>query len=249
MIVSLHFLQRFSIVPFLGLAILIGCGGKDEADGKQQSLEDATEDSAVAGTDVMADTDVFALDFIALDVPQCPGASGCDCMEDADCNLGVCLETELGLRCAKACETGCASDEVCLTSATASDPVHYCAPKSVRQCAPCATATDCVTNWSAASVCADGGASGSFCAATCKSHEDCPQDLRCQPVIVGGASQLACAPQAGIATCTCNAWGYCRCSNNQLHSQGGNSIVSRYAQVYSVGPLSLRYRARCSLFE
>jgi hypothetical protein len=183
----------------IGLAGLASC---DQSTGATDVL--ATSDLA-AETDAQAGTDAVVLD---LNLPEttvdCPGASGCLCSADNDCNSGICAETPEGRRCGLLCGAGCPTGTVCRTANTAGEPISYCAPVGVRQCAPCASTADCTGPWGAPAVCASAGAAGSFCASVCQVSADCPTGLQCVASV--GLAVKVCAPPDGLATCTCSSW-------------------------------------------
>ena len=83
-------------------------GGTDTADAG--GTEDTT-DTATADVDDTADTSTE-------DVPTdtgvtCPGADGCECKDNGECDSGVCLDTHEGKKCAAKCVDTCPNGYAC----------------------------------------------------------------------------------------------------------------------------------------
>lgn len=187
----------------LGLCWLVALGGcdKGEPGPDATTLLDVPFD---AEPEVVAATDVVIPDLGIQDTgPSCPGAAGCSCAADGDCVSGLCVETAAGRVCASLCTSECPPGFVCRSAPLGGDPVSYCAPSGVRQCAPCNTKADCNAQWSVAAECVDAGTAGSFCATSCNVLSDCPQGASC--VDVPGKGKL-CTPTGGMGACTCSDW-------------------------------------------
>ena len=212
----------------------------------------AGQDAVQAQTDALADdlslaedADVWLLDL--PDTVECPGAAGCLCQADDDCNSGLCTEAPDGKRCGVLCGAGCPAGTVCRTANTAGEPINYCAPVGVRQCAPCQTSADCNAPWSAPAVCASGGAAGSFCASSCVADSDCPAGLTCQQVDVSGGKQSACAPASGVASCTCSAWAIANQAKTSCGVSEGIQLCpgTRSCETEGLGPCNKTPGALC----
>ena len=188
------------LLVLLTACLLAACEAAPSSGAAPAAADTASATDAVADADASL-PDLFLGETLEL---QCPGASGCTCSADADCTSGICAETPAGQRCAVLCGAGCPTGTVCKTFAGSGDPVLYCSPVGVRQCAPCQTSQDCVGAWGAPAVCASAGNAGSFCASVCQVSADCPAGTQC--VTVSGTSGKVCAPPEGLQSCTCSAW-------------------------------------------
>ncbi|MCB9740200.1 MAG: hypothetical protein H6747_13125 [Deltaproteobacteria bacterium] len=178
-------------------------GGTDTADAG--GTEDTT-DTATADVDDTADTSTE-------DVPTdtgvtCPGADGCECKDNGECDSGVCLDTHEGKKCAAKCVDTCPNGYACKDIGDG-DPLFYCVSELVSLCAPCKFHSDCQVN-GVNSLCLDYGTEGSFCGSPCQSDTDCPADYACSDAKDGGGAKVKQCKRKAVgeaaATCGCSDW-------------------------------------------
>jgi len=151
--------------------------------------------------------------------PECesdPGAFGCPCSENVDCNSGYCIEGPDGLMCTKTCIEECDDGYSCVTTGgLGPDPVSVCVPQHLTLCRPCQTNAECVNDLveTQLGVCvpAANPADGSFCATSCAGGLACPDDFACvTQELEGGITAQLCQPTSGECGCrpTWSALGY-----------------------------------------
>ncbi|HAN30318.1 MAG TPA: hypothetical protein DCQ06_01850, partial [Myxococcales bacterium] len=170
----------------------------DPADTTQvdSSTQEVTED---AEADIAPDT---APDTAA----PCPGGVGCPCQEAADCDNGICIQTDAGKRCAQPCVDNCPKGFDCETiSVSGSDTVQICIPKWGFLCAPCSTDAACkeaLGDHNSSCVEYPDGA-GQFCGSSCLADDDCPDAYSCKELVAGdGQKRKVCAKNDGICPCS-----------------------------------------------
>ena len=174
-------------------------------------------DDATATVDAGGDTFASGL---------CPGglAGGfnCPCDNAGDCDSGICVASDLGKVCSKACDTGCPTDWKCVQKQSAGgDLAFVCAPAYPNICKPCATNADCQANGSTSDFCAPlpGGSpgfiNGSFCLAACQEGKDdkgnkidvCKAGYTCMSInlTANSAPVKQCVPDSFNCPCQ-DAW-------------------------------------------
>ena len=158
-----------------------------------------------------SDTAVTDQEVVDLDAPSnCPGAPGCVCSTNGDCDNSICLDTPEGKRCAATCVDVCDKGYTC-QNVGATDVVFVCVPDFLTLCSPCTTTKDCSDKGSA-SLCLDYGDAGSFCGGPCKADADCPQGgYTCDEVLNPETKKLT--KQCKLAqvdgkqpVCGCSVW-------------------------------------------
>ena len=161
---------------------------------------------------------------------DCPGAAGCPCKANADCDSTLCLETPAGLRCAALCDgSGCAADEVCTEIPSGSDTIIACAARFATLCDPCNADKDCSSPGAKDSACVRWGGDGAFCGSACDDDGDCKEGYACADGIsVSGKTVRQCRPKDS-ATCTCSphAIGNELTTNCQVAGAGGASCPGK----------------------
>ncbi len=167
------------------VALCASCGGAPEAgtsDATGSSSADGAADAVCEPPCEAADSGAGGtVDAPPSDVDACPGAAGCVCKADADCDTGRCLETPEGPRCAVPCVETCDEGFACkLITAPGGDLTGFCVPRWNRLCNPCLASSDCVALTLDDSACVARGAEGAFCATACVKDADCPGDYACQ---------------------------------------------------------------------
>ncbi len=225
--------QGLLLLALFGFAL--GCDGATTA---TKPAPDASTD-AVASTDASDPGDTTTVDLAFLDLPdladvlECPGASGCGCASDGDCNTGLCVETASGRQCAALCTTDCPAGFVCRSYSQGGDPVSYCAPVGVRQCAPCQTNGDCNAPYSAPAECVNAGTAGRFCASVCQVSADCTGGLAC--TAVAGSTTKVCQPAEGLAACSCSDWATKAGAQTSCEVQEGTKLCPGSRQCTAAG--------------
>jgi hypothetical protein len=179
-------------------------GGEDTAGGSEDT-SGGTEDTAGGGEDTSGGTEDTAGGGEDTAGPDCPGAPGCPCTENQQCDVGYCIETADGQVCADDCVDSCSSaDFKCATVSTGSDTISICVPKTPNLCNPCNENTECQTTGNGGARCVDRGPAGSYCGVACGADADCPDSYVCGEVTdVAGESSKQCVP-ANEAACTCS---------------------------------------------
>ncbi|MCO4760837.1 MAG: hypothetical protein KC502_04995 [Myxococcales bacterium] len=178
------------------------------ADGGESADVVADMDSAVGGDaadgaslDVAGSGDTASAD--GGPVAACPGAKGCGCKVDAECNSGACVLWTTGSRqCGTPCKsTGdCQSGQICSNGDNA-----VCVPAAIALCQPCVGDNECQVG-APDGVCIDGGAAGSFCGVSCSTDSDCPTGSKTvckESKSLSGKSVKQCVPAKG-ESCSCS---------------------------------------------
>ena len=205
---------------------LVACSEPAEDTSGQGSVDIGTTfpdvDAVVAQTD--ASEDLFDPDQFIVDDKPCesPGAWGCTCKNNNDCNSGFCIDSSDGKICTKTCTTSCPQDWTCAqTSGT--ELVYVCVPAYSNLCKPCNSHAECSTSGlSGQSLCipyetTTGGnkfIDGSFCGSACDTDVDCKDGFECGTVTVVAADGITpltakqCLPkpgETGKRECGCTA--------------------------------------------
>ncbi len=166
--------------------------------GKPDVADDAASDVDTATPDV-SPTDTGAL---------CPGASGCPCVDAADCENALCIQTPDGNACAVPCTDACSNGYKCaLVTGGGNDVQTICVPRWLHLCDPCSANKDCDALGVQGARCVDHGADGHFCGSPCAALADCPTGYACTAVGTGNGNKQ-CVPDAGqgaMGTCMCSA--------------------------------------------
>ena len=188
--------------------LLMGCNGTAATAAKVQPL------SADAGADATIDAASTGADVVLI----CPGAPGCPCTENGDCDIGVCIDdpvVEGGKACARSCVDVCPGGYKCANvSVGGSDVYSICVPRWGRVCDPCTTSTDCDSLGVAGLSCVDQGDIGMYCGSACAADGDCPSGYGCKNVSTaegGKATQCVRLPGSGG-----DGFGQCPCSTRAV---------------------------------
>ena len=235
-----HTLRAFAFAAlFLAPSLLASCGTTEDAGttggGDDVAVQDdtgaidtgsptdtgnnpdtgSTGDTATGG-DALPGDDAIDEDSSDSDTGEqdaqtgCPGASGCTCTTNFDCDNSICLDTPEGKRCATTCVDACDKGYTCQNIGTG-DVVFVCVPDFLTLCSPCKTTKDCSEQGSA-SICLDYGDAGSFCGGPCKADSDCPEGgYTCAEVMNPETNKLT--KQCKLAqvegkqpVCGCSVW-------------------------------------------
>ena len=160
---------------------------------------------------------------------DCPGAFGCSCVGNDDCDTGLCFESPTGKVCAKACLEECPAGMVCASLPQGADVVQACVSRWARLCSPCAANSECngpgIT--SARCVARDDGSAA--CGSACGDDGDCPLGYGCAAVkdLNGGGAQQCVAVAANGTPTTCS------CSPNAV-ALGLQSVCSASVEIAGV---------------
>ncbi len=161
---------------------------------------------------------------------NCPGAAGCACKANSDCDSTLCLETPKGLRCAALCDgTGCAADEICTEIPSGSDTIIACAARFATLCDPCNADKDCTTPGAKEAACVRWGGDGAFCGTACDSDGDCKEGYGCgDGISVSGKTVRQCRPKDGaVCGCSPSAIGNELTTSCQVSGAGGASCPGK----------------------
>ena len=198
------FAYTFAVLHLL----LSGCSDSGTMAAKAQPLKpDAAFDAVLDAASSSADI-----------VLVCPGAPGCPCTENGDCDLGICADdpyVEGGKACARSCVDVCPGGYKCANvSVGGSDVYSICVPRWGRVCDPCTTSTDCDSLGISGLSCIDQGDQGMYCGSACAADGDCPNGYGCKQVTTaegGKATQCIRLPSAGG-----DGFGQCPCSTRAV---------------------------------
>ncbi len=201
------------LVGLLALAWLMlpGCADEAAAGNDAQTVEDVGELDAGAD-DVEPVVDLVEEDTGTPDIAlDCPGGEGCACVDNDDCDNVFCMDTPDGKRCAIGCVSDCSEGYKCdQVASPGGDTVSVCIPRWGFICSPCLASEACEKGVGAqGSACIHYGPQlGGFCAPSCTSSGDCPQDYACVDAkTVEGGKRKACVLQGTDekpGTCTCS---------------------------------------------
>jgi hypothetical protein len=150
--------------------------------------------------------DALAPELPPTDVgPTCPGAPGCACAANADCNNALCIDTPAGQQCAVPCVTDCPTGFACASvTAGSGDIASICVPRWLHLCDPCQSAKDCQSLGVTGALCVPQGEAGAFCGTSCATDADCPGSYTCTLVSVGGKAAKQCQRKPGTGECPCS---------------------------------------------
>ena len=192
--------------------ILSGCTAEDQLVATPKSDADAQTVIDTAVQPVVDTFEVAAVKDVAPDVAVvCPGGVGCACKADGDCPGSACLPTDLGKKCAGACnDKGQCSDGAGCKTVTASNGTAYklCVARMARLCELCVSSASCKTLTEPNSHCVatanDKGASGFYCAPACEGPPDCPPGYSCSDMLAVEGSNVGkhCVPNNGECGCS-----------------------------------------------
>ncbi len=213
-----------SCTPFGKIFVLTlfiwGCSSADEAvdsmDVSSSRSVDATVDGTLTDQSEPADStsaDTSLSDIIEVDqtsANDCPGGVGCPCQTGPDCNLGICLETPAGKRCASSCVEDCPEGYACSAVPSGGDTVYVCVSPYARLCTPCTDNGQCQGNGSEDARCV-ASTTVAFCGTACSDTKDCPSGYACESITdVADQTVDQCVPvdkqgASRICSCTGNA--------------------------------------------
>jgi len=194
-------------LSILVAAVVIGCGGGDEA-------------PPCPCADVKDDTNVTKDPGMSPDVPPDPGATdekapdltdvakeigegqfGAPCLSNTDCESGFCVEGVEGFVCTMPCLEECPQGWVCRGILVGPDMVSLCIPLGANLCKTCKMDTQCGDG-----LCLEIG-DGLFCGRDCESM-DCPSGYLCEDVETDDGTYRQCLPVSGACDCNVTSHGF-----------------------------------------
>jgi len=151
----------------------------------------ATDNGAdTPGTDPGGDpgntTDSGADSSTGTDAPVIivPKGSGEPCLEDSECEIGLCVPSPAGNVCATACNGSCPTDWVCRAAPADSGlSIQVCLHKLGTHCWPCTEHEQCTDRGGdpLAKCVTQHVTLGWFCALDCSNFKACPPGFACLP--------------------------------------------------------------------
>ena len=202
--------------------MLVSCAGgstieKDTAE-PDRVAGDVVADTAVRPVDVVSLTDTVGMDEVADNgadmpdfavpdtTPACAPGEGCfgdECVENAQCQSGWCVEHMGEGLCSQLCQEECPVGWSCQQVAgTAPDIVYVCVSDHANLCKPCSSSAQCQST-GADDVCVDYGTEGAFCGGACQGEGECPWGFSCKTVLTVDEVELKqCMADAGVCPCT-----------------------------------------------
>jgi hypothetical protein len=222
------------------ITLCLGC-----SDGNPVS--EGGSDASVSSDGLSSDSSINNYDSGGISQDTSPpevGEFGYTCVENDDCDSGLCIQTRNGKICTKTCVDTCPSSFKCVQNNTGSgDNTFICVDKFLYLCNPCETNGDC-TESGGGNKCISWSNAGKFCGSLCKTDADCPGkkdctdkenctnayscvDKQCMPTTgecscsnyaKGKQLQTSCSQKADFASCigkrTCNDTGLSKCEFN-----------------------------------
>ncbi|MSP93106.1 MAG: hypothetical protein EXR79_15120 [Myxococcales bacterium] len=208
----------------LGSLIATACGDAPASEGTgTTAASDASGDLGVSdlterGADLLTAADAVPADAPAAakdTSPSCPGAAGCKCTNNGECDGALCIDTPAGKRCAAKCVDKCESGFKCAGIQAGADTLTVCVPTWGKLCNPCLTSQACAALGQGAPACIVHGDAGSFCGTECTDDAGCPASFQCKSFkSVEGAAVKQCVP----ATDAANVPSLCACSAAAVES-------------------------------
>ncbi|MFT5431791.1 MAG: hypothetical protein ACI9OJ_002489, partial [Myxococcota bacterium] len=225
---SVGYTTAFRVMA-LGLLVLVGCGeesgatnqftvGQDELCHEHGDVGEHCHDLTHGGQTDLGPVLVQDTSFDAdagepiIDCDATPGAFGCACTDNEQCNSGFCVpSTQKTNICTEICIENCAPGFSCrLVTLGSADATFLCIEDNLALCRPCDRSEDCSVGGLGTSGdrCVSFGESeGAFCGTSCDDTGDCPSGYGCEErPEVGGASAGAlsrqCVPTSGECSCS-----------------------------------------------
>ncbi len=178
---------------------------------------------------------------------ECPGAAGCPCNDNTDCDDALCVETPNGRLCAARCVEACPTGQSCRNVTGGADAQSFCVPTWGALCRPCDANTDCAQPGLVGAKCVAHGDAGGFCGAACSSAADCPDDHACANAtdVAGGATKQ-CVPTGdgpgGFGLCGCTPYARAQGLSTTCwlaeKGQGGESLLCKGSRQCATDGLS-----------
>ena len=178
----------------------------------------AALDTGVADSGASEDAGIAGDVTTAADATQvCPGAPGCDCKNNDDCDNGLCnedptVDSVYGKVCASKCVDTCKAGYSCVQATGAGgDAVSLCVPTWGRVCNPCGESKECESLGVPGMACVTYGSDGGFCGSPCAKDGDCDSGYHCaETESAEGAKAKWCVRSpaikgaVGLGKCPCS---------------------------------------------
>ena len=181
--------------------LLAACGSDDPP----PVCDEATCDGVcVAGQCVASDGG--SVDVLIDVTPDIPAANdtpredasdfGLECVRNADCRSGYCVDTADGRACSVFCTESCPDpDWTCrIVENSGGDVVSICLPDAAVLCRACSSDSEC---GGLDDLCLELG-DGSFCGRECGDGDECPEDFQCDEFSSQGELVRQCVPALGV---------------------------------------------------
>ncbi len=144
-----------------------------------------------------------------IDCEETPGAFGCPCNDNDECDSGFCIPSKQSTNiCTEICIENCPSGFACqLVTLGGADPTFLCVEENITLCRPCDKNADCSANGFGQPTdrCVNyGPLDGSFCGTRCDKDDECEAGYTCQELAEAetGFPAKQCAPSDGVCDCT-----------------------------------------------
>jgi hypothetical protein len=193
------------------------CVGADCGETGLQDVDDndALDVAPLDASDVaQPDAGEDDADTTSDDTEACEGGFACPCVDDLDCDSGICIDTGDEQLCTEFCTGECTDPtwECRLIRGSGGDVVEICIPPADVLCRPCGADIDC---GGLEDRCID-LQDGSYCGTACDTTDDCPTGAICQDL---GGGERQCIPELGVC-------GGCLDEDQDRHGIGPECIAS-----------------------
>ena len=154
----------------------------------------------------------------AVEVPECPGGFGCECVEPADCDSGYCVPASGGTSiCTDTCIEECPEGFLC-KPVPGPDVINVCTPQLDKLCAPCTSDEEC---GELGGVCLKDASGEGRCGRLCNEEKACPGGYACEAIETVEGETFQCVHESGECPCSelligvskgcenTNEWGAC----------------------------------------
>ncbi|MCC6624227.1 MAG: hypothetical protein IT385_23450 [Deltaproteobacteria bacterium] len=195
-----------SLALAASLLALAHCGDDDET-GRTDVATDTGGDTAdVSLLDLVPTTDAAETTGTTTDTAGDASGGGflAPCLENADCNSGLCIDTDDGSVCTRDCTEACPDDWRCAGVVTDSADVRFvCVPLSNRLCRPCTVDHQC-----GGGFCLPDDTGAEVCTRPCDEGDDvpeCPDGFTCEDLTSSEDPDRVgrqCVPNTGRCDCT-----------------------------------------------
>ncbi len=234
-----------------GATVAVDGGANDSSGVDAPAVEVGLTDTLGTKADTaQADGGVAVPDAMVLGDggAKCPGAPGCTCKENGDCDNAQCIEIGSGKVCATPCVDKCQEGFKCTLINSGGDSVTICVPKYIHLCDPCVKSKDCQTLGNGDAACVNEAGQGNFCGTGCTVDGDCAASYTCQSVTsVEGAPVKQCvktsvAPELKYGECTCSELAVAQKAQTNCfveHKNDKGELVGKCAGVRACGASGL----------
>jgi len=174
------------VVVLMGCALLVACASSTQRGG--------------GDVDAAAEPDGALVDATAIDaVPLHP--FGEPCLDNDECDSGVCIFVGTGGRCTRLCDSDCPADWGCFGVIDVIDPGqvdNVCVPVIDQLCSACSGDSECTQLGMDRCLAYPDG--DKYCSRDCRTV-GCPSGYACTDLTIAGAPARQCVPQSGACDC------------------------------------------------